>query len=428
MRRPTPLAAMTSLAVLPMARRRGLASRIATVLDGSVSRQPVRRVPAVLAVALAVAAVGLLAGVRVTAGEPAAPTSAPADADAAALVRQVRAAEAWVDTVGSFHVTLSDEWAGGLGTTEIGFDRHRLYRRTQMPGWGGLKQWAWDGRQATAEERHDPPHAVATVTGTPVVADHLYARLGDTPEDVAQFFWGDLAWGRAGPRAFWWMSASDRADWVRLDGSPDEFHLDGRTTFRGVPCTAVSRDRDRTTILYIGVADGRLYGIETRALPDWAAAAVEPIARAVAAELGRPADATGTVQSWLDALPPDRRQRAADLCLRRARHLTRPSTVNWMADYREVAPGKWFPMTQGYDLWDERGPENAGPSTRRTERVTLVEVDRPLPEAWFALDWQEGVWVNDRDHEPPLFYRFQKQFTPAEWQAILDEAKGRGKR
>ena len=57
--------------------------------------------------------------------------------------------------------------------------------------------------------------------------------------------------------------------------------------------------------------------------------------------------------------------------------------------------------------------------------MTEAAVDGPLPEDLFVADLRDGVQVCDWGHDPPLHYKYKKDRPPAEWQAIVDEAKKR---
>lgn len=99
-----------------------------------------------------------------------------------------------------------------------------------------------------------------------------------------------------------------------------------------------------------------------------------------------------------------------------------PFVEHVFKDWREVAPGRFFPFEQGYTMW-LREYENAGRvDFRRPIRVTEFRVNKPLPEDLFKMEMQEGVEVHDWGHEPPLHYKYKKNFAKEEWDAILTSA------
>lgn len=353
--------------------------------------------------------------------------------DAATLVREFRAAEAWIDHVESFRLRLVDHWSGpdprpdkvaGRGSVEIGFDRHRTYRRwDQDSGPYICTISAWDGQRVLAYERYRKPQPVSEIGGRGAVSDELYAIHAD-PNPSAALVLGDLAWGRAGPHDFWWIPADDRPG-DEFFGAPADFRLAGETAFRGRQCHVLQWD-GRMVTLYIGVDDHRLYGQDEMTLPGSAGEQIMALGVEYAAELGYPLRSAAEFEPWLGSLADDRRAPVIAEVMRRARPLFRPQSLQWCDDYQQVAPGIWFPMRQGYDRWDaDAVAVGDPPRSSRSEVITAVVVNQPLPEAWFAQDWKEGVPVIDWGHKPPLFYRYKKHFAPAEWQVVLDEANAR---
>jgi thiol-disulfide isomerase/thioredoxin len=99
-----------------------------------------------------------------------------------------------------------------------------------------------------------------------------------------------------------------------------------------------------------------------------------------------------------------------------------PFVEHVFKDWREVMPGRFFPFEQGYTMW-LREYENAGKvDFRRPIHVTELRINKPLPEDLFKMEMQEGVQVHDWGHDPPLHYKYKKNFTKEEWDTILTSA------
>ena len=94
----------------------------------------------------------------------------------------------------------------------------------------------------------------------------------------------------------------------------------------------------------------------------------------------------------------------------------------WMGDYRELAPGRWAPMTMGYT-----NRLSNGQRTRCDIKVVRFDIDRPLDDALFTPDLKltDGVQISDFTHDPPLVYRYKANRTTEEWKQIEAEAKAK---
>ena len=369
---------------------------------------------------------------------------ATAAVDAAALVRQVREAEQWVDTAQSLRLRVESKWIHSpeaiehrkarlnkqfpdapptsevfsdllpemTETLEIGFDRKRLYCREQSEQANRLlDERFWDGvRSVTHEKYRKQEH---------------YAFEYDPHQHVGRFLMTQLSWPRAGPHDYWWVPRDERPG-EDFEGKPEDYAPAGVEKFRGVECRVLECGSSYRT-LFVGVADGRLYGLRQHVLPRSAVSDKSPVFAEVAREFGAEVGPTSAeFQKWAAALPPEQSQKVWRAYNRRLRPLAVPQVTHWYADWREVAPGRRLPMEQGYEMYDD--VESAGTGSRlvtgtREMKVVEVAVDQPLPEAWFRYEIPEGMQVYDWGHQPPLIYKHKKHFEPDEWQAILAGAK-----
>lgn len=310
------------------------------------------------------------------------PASRPVDAEAAALVRAVRASENWVHHVESILIRIESKWT----TTAEGLAARRAKLRKQFPDlpldhfvFSGLKPQTtgileiafdsrrcrrlctgsfydlriWDGKQAITHEKY-------------FTSGQEHYSFDKAPQRfVGRIFLNDLSWLRAGPHFFWWGWETAT---IEHFGEPGEFVITGPTIYGGVDCWVLECQRTGFAWRWhVGAKDKLLHGL-------------------------------------------------ADVCD------GNPRIEHRMFDYRELAPGYWFPMTQGYIIYD--GPKNKRfVRSRRDLRIVEVKVNTPLPDNLFIMEFKDGVEVQDYRYDPPLFYKYKANRTPEEWQTILDEAE-----
>jgi thiol-disulfide isomerase/thioredoxin len=292
------------------------------------------------------------------------------------LVREVRAAESWIDHVDSFHVKLARHWhkppegiahreaelrkqfpdiepteerfpelrADAHDTVEIAFDKTRLYQCNRGgPGDVVLDERFWDGKRLYAHEKY--------------TRQEHYAFNNEPWKSLGRFLLSPMSWLRAGLHEYWWEPKAGRLD-ERFFGAADEFRMTGREVSHDVDCWTLECDK-RSQKWHVGVQDHRLYRMS---------------------------------------------QHSIDHCL---------------TDYREVAPGRWMPMAQSYTLFIDKGEFI---SSETHLKVVDVRINEPLPESMFHMELVDGVQVHDWGHQPPLHYNYKKHFEPTEWEAILAKA------
>jgi len=281
-------------------------------------------------------------------------------ADAPALVRAVRRSENWVHEVNSLYLRIESKWtttpegiaaeaeqqkrSGGriwiappqpssVGILEYAIDQR--YKRVRYltdtaGGWYQLK--VWDGKQLTIHGK------------SPRYNQENYYLNSKIPERTFHEFMAvDTSWPRSQPHSFW-FDPKDTEELLKYWGPAEDFILIGRTEYRGIKCYVLDCDRssvpdmtpDLVFLWYVGVKDTLLYGLST--------------------------------------LRADK-----------------VDTEHWMSDYKQVAPGCWLPMTQGYELYgtDEQGKPYL--RSRRDLRVTKVHVNEKLPDDLFRIELKEGV-------------------------------------
>jgi hypothetical protein len=203
--------------------------------------------------------------------------------DPAALVRQARAREAWIEKVSSLRIRADEHsvrspqgieklkkqlqsqfpWANVAafrdlkpekdGHVDLAFDRSRVrFRVTTVGEDDDLR--VWDGARFTLANHYDY---------APDRDGYLINR--DPNRWLYWLLWTHFASFGAGPHTFWWHTDNDVAEITRLAGKPEDFVYGGQVDFHGTQCHVVNRQASWTS-LFIGVADRCLRGIHSGAL------------------------------------------------------------------------------------------------------------------------------------------------------------------
>jgi len=291
--------------------------------------------------------------------------------DVAELVRAVRRSENWIHDVNSFYVRIESTWT----KTTKGIEARRAELEKQFPDevldpnrWTGLRphsrdrieiafngkrlrylrddpntsrtERVWDGTLAVSHENYMTHHQ-----------EHVY--LGNEPNTIFRDLLSDLSWLRTQPHSFWWQP-TDIEKPFDFFGRPEDFKLVRRTIFRWT---------DRHVLEYD--VRGEVKGLTFR---------------------------------WYVSV--------ADRRLRKIAHIRhgRVTLKHWLDDYREVAPGCWFPMTQGYAFYDPDKSAQMYLSLRRDTKIVEIRVNEPLPDEMFHIEIKEGVEI--QDHRGKEFRRY----------------------
>lgn len=344
-------------------------------------------------------------GVLIFAAAVQPPPASTGEPDAATLVQAVRKSENWIHEVNSLYIRIESKWtttpegiaaeakqeerSGGriqsaspqpspVGILEyvIDHERKRVRYLTDTPGgWYQLK--IWDGKQLTIHERSSRYN------------QENYSLNSKIPErSFHEFMAVDTSWPRSQPHSFW-FDPKDTQELLKYWGPAEDFILTGRTKYRGLDCYVLDCDRSavpgmtRDLMLrwYVGVKDRLLYGITM---------------------------------------------------LRSGKQ----DTVHWMSDYKEIAPGYWLPMSQGYGLYDTDEQGKPYLRSRRDLKVVQVDVNKKLPDELFRIELKEGIQVADERSGKLLTYTYKpeppglvdKALPPFEGIKVdfaQDEAKGK---
>lgn len=377
------------------------------------------------------------AGAGEAGGEQPATMPAPA---ADTLVQAAKDGEQWIHRVDSFFVRFDGVWT----KTPESIARRRAQRKREFPGDDlDIKRWpeflprdpdtlvfAFDRRRLyERDERPSSDLGVRFWDGSRAVThvkyfshDQEQYSFGPTPEGLGDYFFASVSWLRAGNHAWWWAP--------RLENPrPDSFDPEGRWTwkvagrekYRGTDCWVLEAESGWTR-WYVGVERPLVHGIITYVVSGDLDAEYNTAAVEAARKLNEPGINTSeALMKRAAALPKERQREAMGVFARELLTFAHPMVEYMLSDYQEVAPGCWFPMSQGYDLYDdEQSPPILG--TSRRLKAIEVKVNQPLPDDLFQMEFAEGVEVYDTTHEPPLSYKYKKSFTAAEWKAIVDRA------
>ncbi|MEP7367829.1 MAG: TlpA disulfide reductase family protein, partial [Acidobacteriota bacterium] len=267
----------------------------------------------------------------------------------------------------------------------------------------------WDGARAFVHEKyfsHDQEHY----------------SIQRSPTGVGRLFLGDLGWLRAGNHSFWWDPHDpDRGYRFDREGA-QKWAVVGRQAYHGIDCWVLEREYGWIK-WYIGVERPLLHGMIDYVSRDDSDASDTAVAVQVAAKFGGSGITTRKAfYAWKETLPKERAAEVEAAYVRGMLPNAYPLAEHTLLEYKEVAPGWWFPMLQSYDLYDADHGAPAIISGSRKLKAIEVKVNGPLADELFQMEMTEGVEVSDWSHEPPLHYKYKKQFTDAEWKEIVDKA------
>jgi len=285
----------------------------------------------------------------------------------------------------------------------LAFDRRRVFR-------------LWDQHDASRDVRFfDDARAVAHAKYHTHEQEHY--SLDATPYAFFGNYFVDLAWLRMGVHNIW-FSKDDFTpeDRQRINGRPADYQLVGAAEYGGRNCWVLENPLARRR-LHVGKEDGRLYGLTILFVPR-DIELLPLVNRASGRQFAKLAEA----EVWSKKLAPDELERYVNRLNEEMFPFAKTLTEFALDDYRELAPGFWFPAQQSYTMFDTQDPQNPV-SGNRELRLAESKVDQPLDDSLFAIEFRDGVQVNDFGHDPPLSYKYQQDRTPAEMQEIIDQAR-----
>jgi hypothetical protein len=87
----------------------------------------------------------------------------------------------------------------------------------------------------------------------------------------------------------------------------------------------------------------------------------------------------------------------------------KPHIKHWLLDYREVGPGRWLPMVQGYEVYERDANGEPYPDCRCEVKVVEVRVNAKLPDELFEMELKEGVKVFDERSGRLVTYAYKPE-------------------
>lgn len=308
---------------------------------------------------------------------------------AADLVGHVRDSEQWIHQVKSFQASAKDTWV----KTPAGIEYRTKEVLAQFPDADLSQKKLWslepqfegklqivfdDSRFRTYRHESERSETLRIWNGLEFVEygnyfthNQEYYGIRKEIPNLADIF-VQLMWPRSKQHQFWWIK-EQMENWQDWYGRAEDFILVGRQEYRGTLCYVLEsfpKDFHRVRRWYVGVSNHLLYG---------------------------------------------------DLTYEEGQL----SSEHWTGDYKEVKPGWWFPMTQGYHLFNRDENRNSFIASTRDIKIEDVQVDQTLPNELFVMDYKDGVEVNDDRFGGFIVYKYKKDRTEEEWAEIRQKAQQR---
>jgi hypothetical protein len=132
---------------------------------------------------------------------------------------------------------------------------------------------------------------------------------------------------------------------------------------------------------------------------------------------------------WMKKLPSSEQKKYTDAMLVASREIVQPflaiESEDYFSDYREVAPGCWYPMAGELTIYSTSSEDKRYVSVHQKTKVSDIQIDKPLPEDLFHVAFKEGVQTYDYRYDPPLEYKYKKDRSEKEWEELKQAAKDR---
>jgi len=293
--------------------------------------------------------------------------------NAVELIRAVRESENWLDRIDSLRLRIEGKWS----RTPESIAARRAELKKQYPdqepdpnrNWD-LKPSESDMLEYTIDFKRQRFRYIKETPGREYFLKiwdgkqaMRYSERGgrhqqydiDSTMKMFETIFGSLSWPRAQPHSFWW-EPQNIEEMMDSFGRAQDFKITGRNEYRGVVCDVLEcTSRSDHPVMhrwYVGVEDHLLYG-------------------------------------W--------------------REWSNPKFVfeYWTLDYKQIAPGCFLPMTQGYSL-PAYNPDTKQHYINVVRDVKIVEarVNEELPDELFEMKFEEGLYVADRRSGKTVVYKY----------------------
>ncbi len=310
------------------------------------------------------------------------------DVNAAELVRAVRQSENWIHRVNSLYIRIEGKWtrtpeaiAAYCAELKQQFpdaDLDPKFHRGLQPSSLDILEIAIDKqRLRKMHHRLRNRYYLKIWDGKQLLVHSKYFATKQEiyiieikPERIDEVLFGSISWLRAQPHSFWW-NPIDVEENLRYWGRPEAYVIAGRSKYRGVDCYVLEwkpLPRTGTRRWYVGTKDHLLYG---------------------------------------------------NVVLNN----NKLDSEYWTLDYREVAPGCWLPMMQGYELYDQDRRGESYLQVRHDVNVLEARINEKLPDELFQMEFKEGVKVVDARFGGVVTYPYKANRTDEEWREIIEKAR-----
>ena len=196
----------------------------------------------------------------------------------------------------------------------------------------------------------------------------------------------DTSWPRAQPHAFWWDD-KDLDEYLSYYGRAEDASMTGHCDYRGVDCYVLDVCPKGIPGLVIvqsypgcKTCQRRQYGL-----------------------IGQARGLAGQTYRWYVGAKDGRLHGLMWLSN------NKPRVEYWMADYKEVRPGCWLPMTQGCDAYVEDSSGRPYVDVHTELKVTDVRINEELPGELFEMKLKEGAKVVDSRRGRTMTYEYKPE-------------------
>ncbi len=364
------------------------------------------------------------------------------EVDVVALIKEIRQSEKWFSQVSSLQVQLN---ATTTRTPEgIAVERDRL--RKQYPTQKEFDQSRYTSLQPQEYEqklfmfspkrilyesrRTDGKYSLSfwdgkqEITASGSDSDHMTSYIFDNKSGRAagQSVLNNMIWPQSAIQSNWWRKIdAQRATEMRM-GPIEDFKLTGSEDFRGKDCY-VLETRAGFIRWYVGAEDHLLHGIVARRLKD--KNSEKQVMLDIATRRGQKIRSKNEFYMWRGKQPQELRNEINREYYAALISDTRPVAEIFMLDYKQIEPGKWFPMTQGAQ-WYLKEPDEDGKYVLKEEltlSINQIKLNEPLQDDLFEIELVEGIEVSDNRFDVPLSYPYERNIPIEKWDAILTAAR-----
>jgi thiol-disulfide isomerase/thioredoxin len=226
------------------------------------------------------------------------------------------------------------------------------------------------------------------------------------------FLSGHLSFGRVGRHDFWFSKSTITPEAL---GRPEGYRAAGTEQIEGVECHVLENATAKRR-LYVAKHDGRARRLCYLQWPrgkDYLSAAAKAAKREF--------HDSDEFSQWWESLS-DAERMEIDLPFQEAMFArSQPWVIFDLDEYREIAPGFWFPARQRATQFESDADGAHFLSGTREQQLVESRVNQKLDDALFELEFPDGTVIVDASYKPPMVYKQDSKRSPAEWNEILKE-------